>query len=440
MKVCIAILSQFIIMRLTILTFGSRGDVQPYVALGIGLKKAGYTVRLAAPPPFASFIQGWGLDFMPIEGEPQVMLEGEIGQRWLKNNETSPLRLFADYADMVRPVLRKQFDCSLTACEDAEAIIYGLLAMAAPHIAEALNIPAFIGYLQPYTRTKVLPNCFTEPDLNLGSSHNWESHLLMEKLYWQAFGEPIDRWRKDVFDLPPWPYPGQFSAPDCPILLGYSATAIPKPEDWSSMHHVTGYWFLPDEPNWQPSSALLDFLEAGEKPVYVGFGSMFNRCSETITENIIKALKLTRKRGILMKGWGGLDVDIKDDNIFTIDSIPHSWLFPQMSAIVHHGGAGTTASALRAGVPMAIVPFLGDQPFWGYYMNKLGVAAPPIHSSNLTAEALANAIAQITEDEIIKQRSHQLGAQIRAEDGVKNAVELVDLYLQRKSKPALIAV
>ncbi|WP_323227437.1 glycosyltransferase [Spirulina sp. 06S082] len=427
-------------MRLTILTFGSRGDVQPYVALGVGLKQAGYTVRLAAPPPFASFIQSWGLEFMPIDGEPQAMLEGEIGQRWLENNGKNPLRLFSDYAEMVRPVLRQQFDCSLAACEDTEVMIYGPLAMAAPHIAEALNIPAFSGMLQPYTRTKAFPNCFTSPNLNLGPWYNWGSHVLMEKLYWQALGKPINQWRKDVFGLPSWPHAGHFSTPGHPILFGYSSAAIPKPNDWSSKHHVTGYWFLPDESNWQPSSALLDFLAAGEKPVYVGFGSMLNRCSERVTDNVIEALKRTGKRGILMKGWGGLSTNIDDDDIFTIDSIPHSWLFPQLAAIVHHGGAGTTSATLQAGVPMVIVPFLGDQPFWGHYMNKLGVAAPPIHQKNLTAEALTNAIATVTEDENIKARSRQLGEQIRAEDGIGNTIKLVDRYLQKKSNPTLIAV
>jgi sterol 3beta-glucosyltransferase len=423
-------------MRVTLLNFGSRGDIQPFIALGVRLKQAGHTVRLAVPSAFAPLIQDWGLDFMPIEGDIKMMLDGDAGQKWVENSR-NPIRLFLDYAELVRPVLRQQFDSTLAACEDADVIIYGFLMMAVPHIAEALNIPAFLGLLQPYTRTTAFPSCFVPPGLNLGPLYNLGSHILTEQLFWQPFRKEINNWRHEVLDLPPWPWWGRGGTPLNPILLGYSPTVIPKPDDWSSMHNVTGYWFLPEATDWQPPSALLDFLAAGEKPVYIGFGSMFNRDPERLTENIIQALKQTGKRGILMKGWGGLSAEIDDDDIFTIDSIPHNWLFPQMSAIVHHGGAGTTGTALKSGVPMVMVPFMGDQYFWGDRMKKLGVTVSPIPQEKLTAEALANAIAKVTEDENIKVRSRQLGEKIRAEDGVGNTVKIIDRYLQKKPDSSL---
>ncbi|MEM9543076.1 MAG: glycosyltransferase [Cyanobacteria bacterium P01_E01_bin.42] len=425
-------------MHITILTFGSRGDVQPYLALGVGLQQAGYNVRLAAPPPFADFIQSKGLEFMPIEGEPQAMLEGEAGQKWLENNKNNPLVVFSDYAEVVRPVLRQQFDCSLAACEGTDAIIYGFLAMVAPHIAEAANIPVFLGMLQPYTPTTAFPSVFIPPNPNLGPLYNWGSHVLMEQLFWQSFRTEINNWRQEVLGLSPWSWWGHSAASIQPILLGYSPIAVPKPSDWSLQHHVTGYWFLNEEQNWQPPSDLLDFLAAGEKPVYIGFGSMLDRCPEKTTENTIEALKRTGKRGILLKGWGGLDTKIDSDDIFTIESIPHSWLFPQMSAIVHHGGAGTTGAALRSGVPMVVTPFMADQPFWSDRMNKLGVAPSPIPHKEMTAETLARAITKVTEDERIKARSRQLGEQIRAEDGIGNTVKLIDRYLQRKPESNLV--
>jgi len=176
---------------------------------------------------------------------------------------------------------------------------------------------------------------------------------------------------------------------------------------------------------WQPPSALIDFLQSGSPPVYIGFGSMSNRNPEQTADLIIQALMRTKQRAILLSGWSGLHKSNIPDSIFMIDSVPHSWLFPRVAAVVHHGGASTTAAGLRAGVPSIVIPFFGDQPFWGQRIADLGVGAKPIPRQKLTVERLANAIQEVVTNEGIRLRAATLGKQIQTEDGIASAVEII---------------
>jgi len=213
------------------------------------------------------------------------------------------------------------------------------------------------------------------------------------------------------------------------MLSAYSPGIIPHPEDWPDSVHITGYLF-PDTPSdWQPSPELKAFLEAGDPPVYIGFGSMAGRNPEQLARLILDALAESGQRGLLLTGWGGLSADLAPDNVFVLDSAPHSWLFPHMAAVVHHGGAGTTAEGLRAGVPTVVVPFVFDQPFWGARLKALGVAPDPVPHKNLTADRLAAAIRTAVTDPEIRRRAKACGEAIRAENGIANAVEIVGRYL-----------
>ena len=216
-----------------------------------------------------------------------------------------------------------------------------------------------------------------------------------------------------------------------PVLYGFSPAVIPVPADWDGNTHVTGYWFVDEIDGWTPPSALLDFLEAGTPPVYIGFGSMSNRNPRETAELIIRALKQIGQRAILLSGWGGLHSEDLPDSIFMIDSIPHSWLFPRVAAVVHHGGASTTAAGLRAGIPSVIVPFFGDQPFWGRRVAELGVGPNPIPRGKLTSERLANAIQQAVTDKGMHERAASLGAKIQTEDGIARAAEVIEQIEKR---------
>ena len=222
------------------------------------------------------------------------------------------------------------------------------------------------------------------------------------------------------------------STQNMPILYGFSPAVIPAPADWKGNTHITGYWFVEEADTWQPPAALLDFLQSGSPPVYIGFGSMSNRNPEETADVVIQAMALTDQRAILLSGWGGLQKSDLPGSIFMIDSIPHSWLFPRVAAVVHHGGASTTAAGLKAGVPSVIIPFFGDQPFWGQRVADLGVGPKPIPRKKLTAEKLANAIREVITNEDMRQRAAKLGKQIQAEDGIASAVTIISQLEKRK--------
>lgn len=213
------------------------------------------------------------------------------------------------------------------------------------------------------------------------------------------------------------------------MLSAYSPSIIPHPPDWPESIHITGYFFLDSQADWRPSRELNAFLEAGDPPVYIGFGSMAGRNPEQLARLVSQALVKSGQRGLLLTGWGGLRTELVPENVFVVDAVPHSWLFPRMAAVVHHGGAGTTAEALRAGVPAVIVPFVFDQPFWGARIKELGLGPDPIPLKKLTADALANAIGIAVTDSDIRQRANSCGEAIRAEDGIGNAVKVIQRYL-----------
>jgi len=214
-----------------------------------------------------------------------------------------------------------------------------------------------------------------------------------------------------------------------PRLYSYSPLVIPKPADWDAHAHVTGYRFLDHSPDWQPPAALLDFLAAGPPPVYVGFGSLMPAHAERTTALVLEALRRSGQRGLLAQGWGALQQSDLPDDVLMLQAAPHDWLFPRMRAVVHHGGAGTTAAGLRAGVPSIVVPFGADQPFWGGRVHHLGVGPRPIAYKNLTVQRLAEAIHIATSDQALRQRAAALGEQLRSEDGVAQAIKIVEQYL-----------
>jgi UDP:flavonoid glycosyltransferase YjiC (YdhE family) len=201
---------------------------------------------------------------------------------------------------------------------------------------------------------------------------------------------------------------------------------IAPPADWPDYIHVTGYWFLEPPAGWEPPGDLVDFLQAGPPPVYVGFGSMLSRKPEETADLVLQALARTGQRAVLSSGWGGLKKEKFPETVFMVGSIPHSWLFPKMAAVVHHGGAGTTGAGLRAGIPSVITPFFGDQPFWGHRVYALGVGPEPIPRKRLTVENLAGAIQRAVSDMAIREKASRLGERIRAEDGIARAVAIIE--------------
>lgn len=329
-------------------------------------------------------------------------------------------------------VLGMGADC-WAACQDAGAILYTIGGFYfAPHLAEKLDVPAIGVYPYPTSQpTHAFPNLFMPMQRNLGGPLNWLTHLIIEMMSWLPLRSVLNQWRREQLGLPPASvnYPQQWRRKKMPMLFGFSPHVVPKPVDWGDHIHVTGYWFLDKSADWSPPVDLLDFLAAGSPPIFIGFGSMQSGNAEDMIDLVLQALTRTKQRGIISTGWGDLDLSGLPDNVFKVGTIPYEWLFPPMAAVIHHGGSGTTAMSLRAGIPSIIVPFFMDQPFWGQRVADLGVGPQPIPRKHLTVERLTAAITVATTDPEMQRRAAILGEHIRAEDGVARAVEVINRYL-----------
>ncbi|HJW91521.1 MAG TPA: glycosyltransferase, partial [Anaerolineales bacterium] len=296
-------------------------------------------------------------------------------------------------------------------------------------LAEKLSIPFVQAHVIPFTPTAAFPGALFPQSLSrLGGAINRWSHHLTRQMMWQGFRTADGLARKHVLDLPAAPFWGPYNSAQLhrsPTLYGFSPSVLPKPADWTDNIHVTGYWFLDSEADWTPPSALMDFLSRDSPPVYIGFGSMSNRKPEETADLVLRALTTSQQRAIILSGWDGFRKAELPDTVFVVESIPHAWLFTHVAAVVHHGGAGTIAAGLRAGIPSIAIPFFGDQLFWGQRVAALGVGPEPIPRQKLTAERLAQAIQQAVTDQAMRQRAANLGARIQTEDGIAQAVAIL---------------
>lgn len=420
-------------MHITILAYGSRGDVQPYIALGLGLKQAGHTVRVAAPEMFRSFVTDHNLEFAPLAGDPRILIQDAVERG---GGRTSLLRIGPAILKYAAPLALQVIKDARQACQGTEAIIHTFLTAVAGHeIALQMAVPDFAALLfAVFSPTGAFPNA-TFPDLPLGSRYNRITHRLFTQVYksgGQLAYSWITRGKHDIYPpLTEWPFAAS-SRRITPILYGFSPTIIPKPPEWNERTHVSGFWLL--QPESSGPSELTAFLEAGPPPVCISFGSVIDSDAQWLTGLALEALARTGQRGVLVKGWGGLSVDEVSSDIFVLESVPFDWLFPQVSAAVIHGGIGTTAAAMRAGIPVAIIPFTADQGFWGKQVHRLGLGPEPLPRHKLTADRLAQAIKDTQDDASIRQNAYQIGQKLQAEDGVHNAVQIIECYLQDEYK------
>jgi sterol 3beta-glucosyltransferase len=404
-------------MRIVILTLGTHGDVLPFVALGAGLQRAGDAVTLATAAPFAGLAQAQGLACAPLSLDYLTLTQSPAAARALRGSPLAILRLLHQ---TVLPALRRLLDEAWAASQGAEAVVYHPKALAGSHVAERLGVPGFLGALQPgYAATAAFPSALL-PVPNLGGPLNRLSYPLLLRLPLLTVQGVVNTWRRRRLGLPPralWADPVLGGRP-ATILHAFSPQVVPPPAGWPAHVTTTGYWFLDPDPDWQPPPALEQFLAAGPPPVYVGFGSMPGEDAGRTTQTVLEALRRADQRGLLARGWGGLEPATVPPWALLIDEAPHAWLFPRVAAVVHHGGAGTTA----AGVPAVVCPVFGDQPFWGRRLQALGVAPAPIPRRALRVDRLLAGLEQTLEP-AARERAAALGVRIRDERGVGRAVE-----------------
>ena len=417
-------------MRVTILTIGSRGDVQPYIALGLGLQACGHQVRLASMAPFEKLVSSYGLEFFSL---------GSVSQEFTKRYQQEASRqkvAFNGFRGRYRlwqifgSSLQNLMNSCMNACQNTEAIIYSQLILSGYHIAEKLGVPGYASHVTPQGKTSDFAHPFYTSNIDNIGIYNWLTHFCEEQYRWRFTSNYINRWRQQTLELPPISFVGfqPQNQPQMPVLYCYSPSVVPKPSDWSEWAYVTGYWFLDSPSNWQPPQDLVDFLESGKPPIYIGFSSSTNHTQRTI-ESAVRALAKTGQRFILFAGKNRLENTDLPVEVFRVDSVPFDWLFPKVSGVIHHGGAGTMAAALRAGVPSLTIPYGTDQPFWGKRAAKLGVGLSPISPTKLTVDGLAAAIRTMNTDENMKARAYASREKIYSEDGVKKAVEIFHQYL-----------
>lgn len=418
-------------MNVTILAIGTRGDIQPLLALAVGLQQTGrHKVRFAAPDDFETLIREHGIAFAPLGVNVRALLGTGNLATGMESGRNVLLWVW-QILRTLRPLFERLMENTGIACQNAERIVFSTMGFGAYHVAEKLGIPCCWTVPFPMARTRAFPSVVF-PRLPLGGAYNLWTHAVAERCLQQFTGRFINNWRRQqhlpAIPLSRWPY-DQLQGHPVPMLFSFSPAVSPAPSDWGEHTHVAGYWFLDPATDWQPPARLVDFLAAGPPPVYVGFGSMAQRNPRKAAQLVKDALAQAGQRGVLAAGWGGLSDDsasAHSANLFLFDAIPHAWLFPRTAAVVHHGGSGTTGAGLRAGAPAVLVPHAGDQTFWARRVVDLGVGPRPIPRRQLTAERLATAIRQAVTDGAMQSRAAALGERIRAEDGVGQAIAIIE--------------
>ncbi len=413
-------------MRICLLCNDTRGGVQPYLALGLGLKRAGVDAVVVAPEGYRGDVESNGLGFAGLSGDTEASLRSpEVREAMGRGFLATHKLMLKHVGEMVRAHMRE----ALAGCEGADAILGGFGGMIVGQpVAERLGVPFLQAHLQPLTTTSAFPGLLSVPGLGWLGPHNRLSHGLSRQAFWLPMQSAVASARKDVLGLPPvsrWGNVGRPGRAGDPVLYGYSPSFLPRPADWPAWAMVTGYWFLDRPGAWSPPPALDAFLAAGPPPVAVGFGSMGSGDAGATARLVLDAVGRAGQRVVLISGWGGMSADDLPPWALLVDAVPHDWLFPRCAAAVHHGGAGTTGAALRAGIPSIIVPFGADQPFWARLVAARGVGTSPGSRKRLTAAKLGRAIAAVVASRETRERSADLGRRIRDEDGVGCAVGLI---------------
>jgi UDP:flavonoid glycosyltransferase YjiC (YdhE family) len=431
------------VARFALVTLGSRGDVEPYIALGRGLVAAGHTARIVTHEGYRPWAMEHGLGFHPLQGDPETMVAAGDAQDWFDTGQ-SAVGFLQEFTKLMGEVVAGAIADTYAAADDTDVLVAsGLGYYAVQAVAERTGLPWVQTFLQPVHPTRsvwspMLPSRWQPAALNL------VSHAVVGQAFWHLMRRSFDAARRDVLDLPRAPFFGPFPNVErqrVPALYAFSERVLPRPSEWPAHVHVTGYWFLDAEAaGYAPPRALAAFLAAGPRPVYVGFGSMSNRDPEAATRLVVGALADAGQRGVLLGGWSGLAGTELPAHVIHVTQVPHGWLFPRMAAVVHHGGAGTTAAGLRAGVPNVVVPFFADQPFWGRRVAALGVGPQPIPREKMTRDGLAAAIRSAVGDRGMAVRAADQGRRISAEDGVARAVALLEqTFAASAAKPGRAA-
>lgn len=410
-------------MRITILTYGSRGDVQPCLALAAALQQAGHAPLLALPASLRALADEQGI--------PAVSLSGDIAQLSQGFNRAgqNPFAILRAMKENIEPVALDVSRAARLACQGADLIVHTFLFTLGAHaFARQMGIPdVSVQFFPMFFASGSYPH-LSFPELPLGPLYNRLTHHIGSATYVWAQRAMYPRMRKASPDFPArlhWPFRASAERAATPLLLAYSPALVPPEPDWGAHVQPTGFWFLDSPSSYQPPPELADFLEDGPPPVCAGFGSMIHPNSLQMQRAVMEGVRQAGQRAVILTGWDGwAAADPGPDRLF-LQSAPHDWLFPRCAAVIHHCGSGTTAAVLRSGRPSVMLPLAVDQPFWARRIHARGAGPAPLDARTLTAGQVADAVRQAVESDSIRSRAAALGAATRSEAGVQKAVEMI---------------
>ena len=402
-------------MRFVVATYGTEGDTRPLAALCRALTDVGHQVRLLADTSTLGSADALGIPTTPLAGDIKKVLRPE--------KETRPADTIRALSAMANANTESWLREITAAAKGCDAIIVSALAsFVGLSAGECLGIPAVGAGFIPITPTAAFASPFLPPGM-VPKWLNKASHNIVNNLVWGLLRRKTNAARARVCALPP--RRGVFT--DHPILWGVSPSLLPRPEDYPATTFICGQWIAP-APDWSPPAALAEFLAAGEPPVYIGFGSMAGLVQPRLLRELIAGIG--KRRALFFAGWSDVDAAQLPSNFLLVRDTPHGWLFPRTSVVIHHGGAGTTHSAARAGVPSVVVPFAGDQLFWADRLQKLGVAPAPLRLRGLRATDLAQRL-ELAEQPQARSRARDLGSRMGAENGLANAISAIETLMRQ---------
>lgn len=421
-------------MKITILADGVIPDLSPILALGKGLKGRGHAVRLLAGARWTARIEQCGLEAAPGGVDLLALLEAGAYKGPVETGSLQK-QLMA-FKPLIEQHARRMLDAAWAACQDADLVISSPFSDGyAASIAEKRGIRHAGATLEPaWVATYSGSAAIGAPLPTRVSILNYlVAKRRLEPLRWNLVGAAGNRFRQETLGLPPQTFKQNWEALKRMLVVqGFSTHVIPHPEDWPSTIHTTGYWFLEEDANRRAPAGLMDFLAAGEPPVYVSLRNWGGVDSGQLLRLVLAALKLTGLRAVIDSGAGNLGGEELPAGVLRLDSALPRWIFPCMKAVVHSGDAGMTAEGLRAGVPSVIIPSLPAQELWGSRVGALSVGPPPLRLERLSPDTLAEAIRAAAGDSDIRKCAAMLGAKIRAEDGLGMALNIIEQYLQEK--------
>lgn len=414
-------------MRVTIITIGSHGDVLPSIAIAKSLIEHGHKVRIAALESSKEAVISEGIDYLHLSGDAKEVIRLLIGK------DVKTLEYFKSLNTLLDPMEHTFLEDIERCCEDTDIVAYSVLGSIAYHVAISKKIPCIRMLFVPLDPTSEFP-AMTAPILGKFPLYNRFTYLAGDYLWLNFTKKRLNKWRKKLglSVVKKFPYRKMEDNTPVPTLYAFSESVLNKPKDWGKHIEISGYWFSDESKQYEPTESIKEFLQKNKETIYIGFGSMVGGDFSNLFSKVIKGVQLTGVSAIISSGWGGLSSEKVPDTIMMVDYVPHDWLFNQVSMVVHHGGAGTIAAGLRAGKPTIVVPFGGDQPFWGNQIYKIGAGPKPIPIKSFNSKLFAKRIKEVQTNNKYKENAARIKEILIKEDGKERAVRFIESCVRGK--------